>query len=133
MSFKSFALFAAALCVAPQSSAAVEHTQDSLETVKRNVAADKAIMVDVRERIEWKNGHVADAVLVPMSQLEKRTLPADTLGKLPKDRILYTYCIVGMRARKAADVLEKQGYQVRPLKPGFDELRKAGFPTADGD
>jgi hypothetical protein len=30
-----------------------------------------------------------------------------------------------MRSIKAADVLEKLGYQVRPLK--------AGFPTAKGD
>lgn len=110
-----------------------EHTTDSLEVVKQNVAAKKAVFVDVRERSEWQDGHVADAVAIPMTQLEKKKLPSELLGRLPKDRILYTYCVVGMRSRKAADILVKHGYQVRPLKAGFDELQKAGFPTAKGD
>jgi phage shock protein E len=110
-----------------------EHTKDALETVKQNVAANKAVLVDVRDPIEWRGGHVVGAIPLPFSRIERRNVPPEVLGPLPKDRILYTYCVVGMRAKKAAEVLEKHGYQVRPLKPGYDELQKAGFPTAKGD
>jgi rhodanese-related sulfurtransferase len=54
------------------------------------------------------------------------------LKELPKDRILYTHCVVGMRSLKAAEILKKHGYDVRALKPGYDELIKSGFEAAKG-
>lgn len=36
-----------------------------------------------------------------------------------------------MRAKAAAKVLIKHGYEVRALKPGYDELLKAGFKKAE--
>jgi hypothetical protein len=35
-----------------------------------------------------------------------------------------------MRAKQAGMILEKQGYNVRVLKPGYEELIKAGFKQA---
>ena len=29
----------------------------------------------------------------------------------------------------AAPILQEMGYDVRPLKSGYDDLRKAGFPV----
>jgi rhodanese-related sulfurtransferase len=55
----------------------------------------------------------------------------DLAKTLPEDRILYTFCVVGKRAITAATVLEKQGYDVRALKPGYKELVKAGFKKAE--
>ena len=34
-------------------------------------------------------------------------------------------------ALTAADLLKKQGYDVRPLKDGYKDLLKAGFPKAE--
>jgi phage shock protein E len=121
------------LLMLPTAGRSAEHTIDSLETVKQNVAAKKAVLVDVRDPIEWRGGHVVGAIQLPFSRIERKNVPAEAFGSLPKDRILYTYCVVGMRSKKAADILEKHGYQVRPLKPGYDDLQKAGFPTAKGD
>jgi hypothetical protein len=36
-----------------------------------------------------------------------------------------------MRAKNAAIVLQKHGYTVRPLKPGYEQLLKAGFKKAE--
>ena len=36
-----------------------------------------------------------------------------------------------MRAKTAAKALEQHGYTVRALKPGYDELIKAGFKKAE--
>jgi phage shock protein E len=105
----------------------VEFTKDSLAVVKHNLAAGKAVLVDVRSEEEWKKGTIDGSIFVPVTSLRKGGDP-DALAKmLPKKKILYTFCVVGMRARAAAFELEKQGYTVRALKPGYDDLLKAGF------
>jgi rhodanese-related sulfurtransferase len=52
------------------------------------------------------------------------------LKLLPKDKIIYTHCKAGGRALMCGDILKKQGYDVRPLKPGFSDLLQAGFDKA---
>jgi rhodanese-related sulfurtransferase len=110
-----------------------EFTRDSLEQVKAAMAKKDAVLVDVREEREWNEGHIDGALLVPLSWLREES-KSDTFGKrlgekLPK-KILYIHCRSGGRARTAAGMLRQQGYDARPLKAGFDELRQAGFSTA---
>ena len=106
----------------------VEFTKDSLEVVKKNVAAKKAVLIDVRGQEEWDEGFIEGSIFVPVHSLRKHSLDPKKLAKtLPKKKILYTFCVVGMRAKAAAKILEEQGYAVRALKPGYDELIKAGF------
>ncbi len=52
------------------------------------------------------------------------------LKQLPKDRVLHTHCVVGMRSLKAAEILKTRGFEVRALKPSYDDLIKAGFEPA---
>ena len=107
----------------------LEHTKDSLETVKERVKAEKAILVDVRELVEWNAGHIQRAVLLPWRELQDKPDEKKIREKLPKDIIVYTYCAVGYRSLRAGKLLTKYGYDVRPLKPGYDELVKAGFKS----
>ncbi len=110
--------------------AAADHTKDDLATVKKAVADGKAVLVDVREADEWKDGHLADAKHLPLSDL-KAGVPADTLKKtLPAGKVVYLHCAAGKRCLKAADLLKDKGYDLRPLKPGYEDLLKAGFPRA---
>lgn len=110
--------------------AAEAHTKDSLATVQRGLAEQKAVLVDVREKDEWKEGHLREARLLPLSAIEKG-IPQDELAKfLPMGKVIYLHCAAGARCVKAATILKKQGYDVRPLKPGFDELLEEGFPAA---
>lgn len=105
-----------------------ELTQDSLSTVKKNVDEKKAVLVDVREKKEWDAGHVEGAIFLPLSELQH--LNADQAKKkLPTERILYVHCVVGKRAVTAGAMLEKLGYEVRSLKPGYKELVNAGFKS----
>lgn len=119
--------FAAAACAA-------EHTKDSLDTVKKNLATKKAVLIDVREASEWKRGHLQDAQLVPLSELKRASTDASIKQKmekiLPKEGIIYCHCGSGVRVLPAADILGKLGYDIRPLAAGFDDLRDAGFPAA---
>ena len=110
---------------------AADHTPDSLETVKRNITEEKAVLVDVRELAEWNAGHVDGAVFAPLSKLADNKEGPAVKDKWPKDKILYFHCKSGGRCRIAADLLKKDGLDIRPLKPGFSELLEAGFKKAD--
>lgn len=108
------------------------HTADSLETVKQKLKDKTAVLVDVRETSEWEDGHVAGAISLPISSLQKKGSDLDTLLKVvPKDKVIYTHCFAGKRSLAAAEELSKRGYDVRPLKPGIKQLLDAGFPKAE--
>jgi phage shock protein E len=109
----------------------IEFTKDTLAVVKENIDKEEAVLVDVRSQEEWDEGNLEGAIFLPMTSLRKGGDPEEIAEKLPKDKILYTFCVVGMRAKNAAKVLVKYGYEVRPLKPGYDELVEAGFKQAD--
>ena len=112
----------------------VEHTKDSLESVKAAMAKKDAVLVDVREQREWDDGHIDGALFVPLSWLREESKGdkfAERVGeKLPAKKIVYVYCRSGGRALTAAGLLRKQGYDARPLKAGYEDLRKAGFTPA---
>jgi phage shock protein E len=114
---------------------AQEHTKDSIDGVRKAVADKKAILLDVREQHEWDEGHLRDAKLLPLSVLQKGA-DAKALAKalaklLEKDKVIYAHCRSGRRCLEAADILRKLGYDVRALKPGYQQLLDAGFPKAD--
>jgi len=109
---------------------AAELSNDPLPTVQKNIATHKAVLVDVREPGEWKEGHVEGAISLPLSSLKKGVDTSRLEKELPKDKIVYTHCVMGVRALKAAKILEQLGYNVRPLKAGYEELIKAGFAKA---
>lgn len=70
-------------------------------------------------------------MFLPLSEL-KNGINAESLQeKLPKDRIIYTHCVVGKRSLTAGDILQKHGYDVRPLKAGYTDLLQAGFKKAE--
>ena len=106
---------------------AAELTNDPLPTVQENLATHKAVLVDVREPGEWKEGHVEGAISLPISSLKKGVDSSALEHQVPKDKIVYTHCVMGVRALKAAKILEKLGYNVRPLKARYEDLVKAGF------
>lgn len=114
------------LCLISLSLTAAEHTNDTLKQVKQRLQNKTAILLDVREQAEWDAGHLKDASLVPLSKIKKGTDPKVA----SKDVIIYCHCRSGRRVLSAADILQKRGFDVRPLKAGFADLLKAGFQKA---
>ena len=107
-----------------------DHTKDSIETVKKNLAEKKAVLLDVREQKEWDEGRLKDAQLAPLSKLQAGADVKDLAKDVKKDTIIYCHCRAGRRALTAANLLKKAGYDVRPLKDGYEDLLKAGLPKA---
>jgi rhodanese-related sulfurtransferase len=106
------------------------YTSDTLDAVKRRLASKEAVLVDVREPAEWKEAHIEGAIPLPNSQLQKGLKAEAVADVLPKDKIIYTHCKAGSRSLSAAEELKSMGYDVRPLKPGIQDLLDAGFPRA---
>lgn len=121
-------LFVLTVSIVPIVSAA-EPSESPLSQVKAEIDAGKAILVDVREQREWDAGHVDGAVFLPLRHIADG-LSGEEAAKLPQDKTVYLHCAIGLRAASAGELLEKQGYTVRPLDVDWKALVKAGFPQA---
>jgi len=106
------------------------HTTDSLALVNKRVNDNKAVLLDVREETEWRNGHLKDAKLLPLSIIRKDRLTAGQKKLLPKDKPVYCHCASGGRVLTVSRILRAKGYDIRPLKAGFGDLLKSGFEKA---
>lgn len=126
-----FACIAVIVSAAFSTAIAAEHTKDTTDDVKKNLADGKAQLIDVREKGEWKDGHLKAAHLLPLSTLKKDPSQKDLDKVINKKKIVYLHCASGFRCLKAGDILAKHGYDVRPLKEGYSALVKAGFEKAD--
>lgn len=84
---------------------------------------DHPILLDVRQPREWAEGHLPDAVHIPLNSLEVR------LDELEVDRPVVTYCASGMRSIDASYILKRNGYRdVRSLAGGIHAWQRAGSP-----
>ena len=110
---------------------AEEHTKDTTDQVKKAIEDKKAVLIDVREQKEWDAGHLKEAGLLPLSKLNSGATKEELEKAIPKGTIVYLHCKAGGRCLSAAEILKKQGYDARPLKDGYEDLLKAGFPKAE--
>lgn len=53
-----------------------EFTKDSIETIQKNVAGEKAVLVDVRSKEEWDEGHLEGSIFPPVTSLRKHSFDA---------------------------------------------------------
>jgi hydroxyacylglutathione hydrolase len=84
---------------------------------------DNLVVLDVRRRLEWEDGHVASAVHIPFSQLPGRT------GEIPAGDV-WIYCHSGYRATVAASILAAEGRHVISIDDDFANAERAGLPIA---
>ena len=80
-------------------------SQLSAETA-RNYLKEGALVIDVRTPGEYRSGHLAQAVNIPLDELEKK-LP---LLEKDKGRVLLLHCLSGGRSGMAQGKLKSMGY-----------------------
>jgi rhodanese-related sulfurtransferase/predicted transcriptional regulator len=104
-------------------------SRDSLEPVEREellrrVRSRSVVVVDVRPLREYRAGHIAGALSIPVGELEKR------LGELPARKEIVAYCRgpYCVMAYDAVTRLRARGRRARRLTGGFPEWRAAGLP-----
>ena len=108
---------------------AAEVAKISPADAAQQVAAGKAVLVDVREPAEWTDtGVAAPAALLPKSDFDgARKLWAPFLEQNAGKQIIL-YCHSGRRAGQIAQVLVAEGHQVANAG-GLKDWQAAGLPT----
>jgi phage shock protein E len=112
-------ILSALLFVFPLFALAGTPTKEVYELVKSN----KAIIIDVREENEIKEGMLEKATWYPLSKIEKDKSWAQDLTKLSKDKKVFLYCRSGRRSAKVQDLLKTQGITSENIG-GYEDLKK---------
>lgn len=102
----------------------------TIEQARERLAKNpKAILLDVREDLEWQKGHAAEAV-----HLGKGILERDLESMFPDPNTeLIMYCGGGFRSILTADSAQKMGYRnVHSLMGGYKGLVQAAWPMKSG-
>jgi len=84
------------------------------------------VIVDVREKDEWDEEHIPDAI-----HLSRGMLELDIEEKVPDlNTTVICHCGGGGRSALAAESLQKMGYKnVRSMAGGFKAWKTVGLPT----
>jgi len=97
----------------------------NVETLyKRWSRHEVLIIVDVRRPDEWREGHIPDAIHVPLGDLAKH------LGVLPKDQAVVAICRSGYRAEIAASMISATGRHTLAVRGGVQDWIDAGLPSS---
>jgi|ERR1700722_1001710 rhodanese-related sulfurtransferase len=98
----------------------------NLEQARERLAKNpKAVLLDVREDLEWQNGHAVEA-----KHLGKGILERDIEKMFPDANTeLIMYCGGGFRSAMTADAAQKMGYKnVYSLMGGYKAMVQAKWP-----
>lgn len=71
------------------------------------------ILLDTRSQVEYDNGHLENAINIPLDELR------ENLAKIPKDKKIYVYCHSGLRSYIACRVLSQNGYDCYNISGGY--------------
>ncbi|PWW06493.1 rhodanese-related sulfurtransferase [Paenibacillus cellulosilyticus] len=85
------------------------------ELLSRLEQGEKLYLIDVREPDEWADGHVAEAISIPLSQLQARVGELASNGEEP----FILMCRSGNRSSRACDYLAALGYEVVNVAGGM--------------
>lgn len=86
------------------------------------ITSDK-IILDVRTPSEYRQGHLANAILVDVQSSDFR----EQVRTLDKSKPLFVYCASGIRSEEAVQILYDQGHtSIYELEGGFHEWVEAG-------
>jgi phage shock protein E len=109
----------------------VAETKKRITEISPTEAAAKskigeALIVDVREKDEWDEEHIPDAI-----HLSRGTIEFDIEEKVPdQNAMIICHCGGGGRSALATESLQKMGYKnVRSMAGGFKAWKAAGLPA----
>ena len=89
----------------------------------RDIEMENKFLLDVRTQDKFALGSLPGAVNIPLDELR------DRMSELPKDRMIYTFCAVGLRGYLAYRILTQHGFdKVRNLSGGLKTYRAATAP-----
>ena len=98
----------------------------SVHQLTHQVNNANALVVDLREPKEFREGHVVDALNSPYAKLAER------MADLDKTRPLVLVDKMGQHSAAAGRTLMQAGYQVSRLNGGMSEWTASNLPVVKG-
>lgn len=75
--------------------------------------ANGEYILDVREELETHMGIIESSINIPLGQIRNR------INEIPKDKMIYIYCQVGLRGYIACRILNQLGFNTRNIDGGY--------------
>jgi rhodanese-related sulfurtransferase len=101
-------------------------TEISPQDAAARSKSGEAVIVDVRDKEEWDEGHIPAA-----THLSRGMIELDIEERVPDpNAMIICHCGGGGRSALAAESLQKMGYKnVRSMAGGFKAWKAAGLPS----
>ncbi len=98
------------------------------KTLLKRVREGEIIVIDVRPEQEYRDGHIPNALSVPLSDLKKR------LSEIPKNKEIIAYCRgpYCVLSHEAVEILKAKGYRASRMSDGVSDWVAAGFSIERG-
>lgn len=91
---------------------------------------DSLIVLDVRKPVEFAEGHVKDAVNLPLAEMTD----VAQIALLEEDKNIYIHCGSGYRSVIAASLLKRQGYHnLRNVLGGWEKIKEQKSISVEKD
>lgn len=102
-----------------------------MPTVRVTDLADGDFLLDVREDDEWRAGHAAGALHIPMSEFVARY--GELTEAVPQDGRVNVICRSGGRSAQVTMYLTQQGIDAVNVDGGMGAWAAAGRPVVDDE
>lgn len=101
----------------------IKYIDIPVSEAKIKVDSGEYFILDVRTREEYDAGHIANAILIPQTDI------SDRLDEIPKDMPILVYCKTARRSAIASQELIDNGYkEVYNIEGGIVKWQNAGYP-----
>ena len=98
-------------------------------TFKAKYDANEVVVVDVRESVTFKTGHIPGARSIPLADIERAV---DDLRKAKQPIVTYCACQSEHTSAMAAQALQKHGLDARALIGGYNRWLEEKGPVERG-
>jgi rhodanese-related sulfurtransferase len=86
-----------------------------------------ATVLDVRKFSEAENGHIKNAIVIPLAELDKNA------SVIPNDEPVYVHCAGGYRSMIATSLLKSKGFNnVINVHDGWNKIKNTEVPIETG-
>lgn len=99
---------------------------ESMNAKELRERLDEVMLIDVRQKSEWDQGHIPGAIHFEGGRVAWEQLP------FPHDRPLAIQCSSGNRSMSVSSVLRRRGYRnVIQVEGGITKWKMHGFPLTN--
>jgi rhodanese-related sulfurtransferase len=100
---------------------------DAMELSEKLKADKQAVVLDVRQPEEYREGHIAGSKLIPLGELNRR------INELPKNKEIICVCASGSRSQSATKFLVGAGFDAFNMNGGMYMWQRAKLPVKKGN